>query len=214
MFNLTTLNYFLLVAWPCLQYILLQFIVKQHYHFTFYTQSKRLLPTIIHCSLYKISSFALGRSAALVLDPWSFSASHSLIDFINRCTWKSSQYYITISMMTSFMRASQKLAFHQSKCTSATKCILSTTATYLSSCSFMYLCIPCYCDACLKSSALRVGVKTLHNTMSVHSTWHDENKHDRMHCKFNSKASLNENQDLESNVALSVGSSIAFSECF
>jgi len=28
----------------------------------------------------------------------------------------------------------------------------------------MYLCILCYCDACLKSSALRVGVKTLCNT--------------------------------------------------
>jgi len=34
--------------------------------------------------------------------------------------------------------------------------------TYMSSC-FMYLCVLCYCDACLKSSALRVGVKTLHN---------------------------------------------------
>jgi len=28
--------------------------------------------------------------------------------------------------------------------------------TYMSS-SFMYLCVLCYCDACLKSSALRVG---------------------------------------------------------
>jgi len=27
MFNLITLNHFLLVAWPCLQYILLQFTV-------------------------------------------------------------------------------------------------------------------------------------------------------------------------------------------
>jgi len=32
----------------------------------------------------------------------------------------------------------------------------------------MYLCIPCYCDARLKSSALRVGVKTLHNAMQMH----------------------------------------------
>jgi len=30
----------------------------------------------------------------------------------------------------------------------------------------MYLCISLYCDACLKSSALRVGVKTLQNTTS------------------------------------------------
>jgi len=29
----------------------------------------------------------------------------------------------------------------------------------------MYLRIPCYCDACLNSSALRVGVKTLLNTI-------------------------------------------------
>jgi len=29
----------------------------------------------------------------------------------------------------------------------------------------MYLHIPCYCDACLKSSALRVGVKTLRYTI-------------------------------------------------
>jgi len=33
-------------------------------HITFYTQSKRRLLTIVHYSLYKISSFALGRSAA------------------------------------------------------------------------------------------------------------------------------------------------------
>jgi len=65
--------------------------------------------------------------------------------------------------MTSFMRVSQKLVFHQSKCMCAIKRILSTTAMYISSSSFMYLRIPCYCDACLKSSALRVGVKTLHN---------------------------------------------------
>jgi len=29
----------------------------------------------------------------------------------------------------------------------------------------MYMCVPCYCDACLKSSMLHVGVKTLHNTV-------------------------------------------------
>jgi len=71
------------------------------------------------------------------------SLSHSLMHFINRCTWKSSQYYIIISMMTSFMRVSQKLVFHQRKCISAIKRILSTTAMYVSSSSFMYLRIPC-----------------------------------------------------------------------
>ena len=67
--------------------------------------------------------------------------------------------------MTSFMRISQKLVFNQSKCICTIKRILSTTAVYVSLSSFMYLCIPCYCDACLNSSALRVGVKTLLNTI-------------------------------------------------
>jgi len=67
--------------------------------------------------------------------------------------------------MTSFMRMSQKLVFHQSKCFCAIERILCTTAMYDSSSSFMYLRIPCYCDACLKSSALHVGMKTLLNTI-------------------------------------------------
>jgi len=68
-------------------------------------------------------------------------------------------------MMTSFIRMSQKLVLHQSKCICAIKRILFTTAMYVSSSSFMCLRIPCYCDACLNSSALRVGVKTLLNTI-------------------------------------------------
>ena len=56
-----------------------------------------------------------------------------------------------------------------SKCISAIKRILYTTAMYISSSSFMYLCFPLYCDAYLKSSALRVGVKTLHNTITLNS---------------------------------------------
>jgi len=67
--------------------------------------------------------------------------------------------------MTSLMRMSQKLVFHQSKCICAIKRILSTTAMDVSSSSFMYLRIPRYCDASLNSSALRVGVKTLLNTI-------------------------------------------------
>jgi len=55
--------------------------------------------------------------------------------------------------------------FHQSKCISTIKRIHSPTATYISSSSFMYLRVPCYCDARLKSSALCLGVKTLHNTI-------------------------------------------------
>ena len=117
----------------------------------------------MHYSLYTISSFALGKVHSLDY-PWSFAASHSLIHFINRCT---SQHYIIIITMTSFMHVSQKLVFHQSSCISAIKYILSTTTMYVSSSSFMYLCIPCYCDACSKPSALRVGVKMLHNTTDL-----------------------------------------------
>ena len=80
---------------------------------------------------------------------------------------KLSQYYIITIMMTPFMRVSQKLMFHQSKCISAIKHILSTVATCISSSFFMYLCISCHCDVCLQSSALRVGVKTLHNTIAL-----------------------------------------------
>ena len=46
--------------------------------------------------------------------------------------------------------------------------ILSTTAMYVSSSSFIYLRFPCYCDACLNSSALRVGLKTLLNTIKYY----------------------------------------------
>jgi len=55
-----------------------------------------------------------------------------------------------------------------SKCISAIKRILYTTAMYISSSSFVYLRFSLYCDACLKSSVLRVGVKTLHNTYISH----------------------------------------------
>jgi len=56
------------------------------------------------------------------------------------------------------------LLFHQSKCISAIK-LYTLLPPYISLSSFMYLCVPCYSDACLKSSALRVGMKTLHNTI-------------------------------------------------
>jgi len=52
-----------------------------------------------------------------------------------------------------------------SKCISAIKRILYTTAMYVSSSSFVYLRFSRFCDACLKSRVLCVGVKTLHNTI-------------------------------------------------
>jgi len=65
----------------------------------------------------------------------------------------------------SVIHVSYKPVFHQSKYINAIKRILSTTATYISSSSFMYLCIRSYCDACLKSSTLRVVVETVQNTI-------------------------------------------------
>jgi len=62
-------------------------------------------------------------------------------------------YYIIISLMASFMRVSlsQKLVFHQSKCISAIKHILSTTAVC------MYLRIPSYiCIFHVTASAMHV----------------------------------------------------------
>ena len=71
------------------------------------------------------------------------------------------------------MHMSQKLVFHQSKCICAIMRILSTTAMYVSSSSFMYLHFPCYCDACLNSSDLRVGLMTLLNTIQYNfQTYH------------------------------------------
>jgi len=60
-----------------------------------------------------------------------------------------------------------------SKCISTIKHILYTTVMYISSSSFVYLFFSLYCDACLQSSVLCVGVKTLHNTMQLHKIPYD-----------------------------------------
>ena len=126
-----------------------------------------------YCALFPLQNKQFRPWEVCSLDDlWSFAASHSPKHFINRCTWKSSQYYIVISRMTSFIRISQKLVFHQSKCICAIKRILSTTAMYVSSSSFMYLRISCYCNACLNSSDLRVGVTTLLNTIQYQYAMH------------------------------------------
>ena len=70
-------------------------------------------------------------------------------------------------MMTSFMRVSQKLVFHQNGCIGAIKRGLSTTVMYVPSSSFMCLRVPCYCDVCLKSSALRVGGFTIQYNFTI-----------------------------------------------
>ena len=60
-------------------------------------------------------------------------------------------YYIIISIMVSFKRVSQKLVFHQSKCISVIKRILSTTAMCI------YLRLPSYiCIFHVTASAMHV----------------------------------------------------------
>ena len=125
MFNLITLNHFLLVAWLCLQYILLQFTVPHYPYYILYPEQKTFTNYYARFPLQN-KQFRPWEVCSLD-DPWSFAASHSLMHFLNRCTWKSSQYYIIISMMTSFMRISQKLVFNQSKCICTIKRILSVT---------------------------------------------------------------------------------------
>ena len=68
---------------------------------------------------------------------------------INRCTWKSSQHYVIMITMASFMRVSSMFVFHWSKCISAIKRL---PFYYLQVCILVFfhvLCVPCYCDACL-----------------------------------------------------------------
>jgi len=106
-------------------------------------------------------------SLGVFLSKWplvlrSLPLPHALL---NRCTWKSSQYYIITIMMKSLMHMSYTPVFHERKCISAMRRIVSTVAMHIRLNFFMYLFVPCYCDACLKPSALRVGVKTLHNTL-------------------------------------------------
>jgi len=63
MFNVTNLNRFLLWLFLACDAFYFNLPYNRFAHITFYTQSKRLLLTIMHCSLYTESSFVLGRSA-------------------------------------------------------------------------------------------------------------------------------------------------------
>ena len=109
-----------------------------------HTEGVRTQPGRAHFILFPLHYKQFRPWEVCSLDvPWSCAASHSLMHFKNRRTWKASQYYIIIIVMASFMRVSYTLVFHRSKCISAIKCMHSTTATYISSSFFKYLCIPC-----------------------------------------------------------------------
>ena len=60
MFNVTNLNRFLLVVFLACNAFYFNLPYKRFTHITLLTQSKRLIPTIIHCSLYTESSFVYG----------------------------------------------------------------------------------------------------------------------------------------------------------
>ena len=64
MLNVTNLNRFLLVAFLSCNAFYFNLLYNRFAHITLYTQSKRLILTMIHCSLYTESSFVYGRSAA------------------------------------------------------------------------------------------------------------------------------------------------------
>jgi len=120
---------------------------------------------IVHGNVIEYFLFFCKAAVRFVISLKAFIANFELLEKLVNILKQWEDCFI--SMLTSFMCMSQKLVFHQSKCISAIKRILSTTAMYVSSSSFIYLRIPCYCDACLNSSALRVGVKALLNTIYV-----------------------------------------------
>jgi len=92
MFNLTTFNHFLLVAWPCLLYINFNLPYNCITHITLYTQSKRLLLAVIHCSLYTSGSQTGTRRDLLFvfllkkyIHSCSFYLSGSVTKFLKFC---------------------------------------------------------------------------------------------------------------------------------
>ena len=87
--------------------------------------------------------------------------------FINRSIWNSSQHYIITTVMRHSCVWPLCLRFIKVIVLAPSSVRFSTTAIYLFSCSLMYLCVPCYCHACFKSTALSVGMKTLYNTYNV-----------------------------------------------
>ena len=152
MFNVTNLNRFLLVACPCNAFYF-HLPYNRFAHITFYTRSKRLLLTIIHCSQPRWP--LIPRSLQL---PHAFYTSMYL-EVIAVLHYNNHDGVIHACVLKACISSKY------SKCISAIKRILYTTAMYISSSSFVYLCFFLFTAMHEKSSALRVGVKTLHNTI-------------------------------------------------
>ena len=102
-------------------------------------------------------------------DPWSFAASNSLMHFYTLMYLEviTVLHYDNYDGNIHACVLKSCISSKYNKCIRAIKRMLSTTTNVYTSSSYMYLCISLYCDACLQSSALRVGVKTLHNAISI-----------------------------------------------
>jgi len=95
---------------------------------------------------YNICSFAPARHEAQM--PLVFRSLLFPMHFINQSTWKSTQHYIITSV--SAIDEYAHYVPHILYMLVAPNCVcLSTTATYLSGCSFMWSCVPYYCHVCL-----------------------------------------------------------------
>jgi len=103
--------------------------------------------------------------------PGSSQPPTPAMHFINRFPPKSSQHYIIIIIMASCMRVPFMLVFHQSKGISAvkrTRFYYCHAYILVSFHVFVFtLSLPCM----LKSSALRVGVKTFYNANDISYKW-------------------------------------------
>ena len=130
----------------------------------------------MYCSLYKKSSFTLGGLQPrwpLVLRslPHAFFKSMYTLEVIAVLHYNKHDYVVDAYVSKACVSSNQMYSI------CAIKRLLSTTAMYVSSSSFMYLRFPCYCNACLNSSDLRVGLKTLLNTIQLypklqfHKSW-------------------------------------------
>jgi len=118
-------------------------------HIKSYTQNNRLFLTAINCSLHTVSSFALGKSAAWMTPGLSQPPTPSIFKLV--CLEVIAVLYYN-NRGGDFHACD--LHHFTNICLSFIKVIVlapisawfSTTAKYLSSGSFMDLCVPCYCD--------------------------------------------------------------------
>jgi len=123
-----------------------------------YIQSNRLLLTSINCSLYtiKVASLSGGLQPiwplvlrSLQLPRAFYQAVYLELIAALRTGAKNHNNHVGAIHALLFTSTTHMLPFPQSNHISVIKSMLSIIATYLSLCSLMYLCVPCYCHVCL-----------------------------------------------------------------